>query len=868
VSVPRATMRLQFHRGFTFNDAIEIVPYIDRLNVSHLYASPILKARAGSMHGYDVVDPTLINPELGGEEAFRAFVGELRTRGLGIIVDIVPNHMAAGGDDNVWWLDVLQRGRQSAYAKFFDIDWNAPAVSGKLLVPFLGGPYADILASGDLKLVQNDHADRYELAYFQHRFPIRPQDRDEIADQSLTHFDGRTEPGRQRLRQLLEKQNYHLAWWKLANDTINWRRFFDINELAALRQEDDEVFAVTHQKILQLYAEGLIDGLRIDHVDGLSDPRAYCLKLRSRLEELSSQRPPELRGRPYIVVEKIFGAGEALPIDWRVDGTTGYDFMDQVSRVLHDRRGAMPLQQLWHKVSGRPEAFEEEEDIARRAILGRSFAAQLESVVEIVCAICGADPISYDVSRPSVRRVLVELLAHMRVYRTYARVGEASNVDNFHLDAAVIGASHSCLPSDRGMLNRVAAWVDGVSNTQEDAELRAEAIRKFQQLTAPLAAKAVEDTAFYRYGALLSRLDVGFHASSFGGDIQAFHEEMETRARTFPHSMLATATHDHKRGEDVRARLAVLSEMPDEWDAILGTWLDDAAPFLSTIEGKTAPSPGDATLLFQMIVAAWPLDLSHDDAQGCVAFAERLATWQMKALREAKLETDWSAPNVPYESAAKDFLTKLFEDDWLRKISAFVDKIAAAGAVNGLGQALLKLTVPGVPDLYQGTEFWDFSFVDPDNRRPVDFGARIRSLDEDVPWSTLVENWRDGRIKQTMIARTLAARRRWPELFEKGLYLPIDTRGPASAHLVAFARVHAGRVALVLCPRLSSGRFDGGLVARPRRWAGTELHLPQEFPLSRLRDAFTGATASVDGWVLEVAALLGHTPVALLFSEP
>ena len=868
MSIPRATMRLQFHRGFTFNDAIEIVPYIDRLNVSHLYASPILKARAGSMHGYDVVDPTMINPELGGEEAFRELVGELRARGLGIIVDIVPNHMAVGGDDNIWWLDVLQRGQESAYAKFFDIDWNAPALSGKLLVPLLGGPYADILASGDLKLVHNDHADRYELAYFQHRFPIRPEDRDEIQDQSLAHFDGRTEPGRQCLRQLLEKQNYHLAWWKLANDTINWRRFFDINELAALRQEDDEVFAVTHQKTFQLYAEGLIDGVRIDHVDGLSDPRAYCLKLRSRLDELSSQRPPELRGRPYIVVEKILGGGETLPTDWQTEGTTGYDFMDQVSRILHDRRGAMPLQKLWRGISGRPEAFEDEEDIARRAILRRSFAAQLESLVEILCAICGPDPISCDISRPSVRRVLVEILAHMGVYRTYARAGEASKADNLYLEAAIIGASHSCLPSDRGMLNRVAAWLDGISNTPGDVELQAEAIRKFQQLTAPLAAKAVEDTAFYRYGVLLSRLDVGFDASSFGGDIPAFHAEMETRAKTFPHSMLATATHDHKRGEDVRARLAVLSEMPDEWDTILRTWLNDAAPFFSTIEGKIAPSPGDAGLLFQTIVGAWPLELSHDDAQGCAAFAERLATWQVKALREAKLETDWSVPNASYESAAKDFLAKLFEGDWPRKISTFVDQIAAAGAVNGLAQALLKFTVPGVPDLYQGTEFWDFSLVDPDNRRPVDFGARMRSLDEDVPWATLVQNWRDGRIKQKMIVRILAERRHWPELFEKGSYLPIDTRGPASAHLVAFARIYAGRVVLVVFPRLSSGCLDDGLITASRHWMGTELLLPQAFPRSPLRDVFSGTVASIDGPVLEVAALLSHTPVALLFSEP
>lgn len=858
-------MRIQFHRDFTFNDAIEIIPYMDRLNVSHLYASPILKARAGSMHGYDVVDPTQINPELGGESAFRALVGVLRAKGLGLIVDIVPNHMAVGGDDNAWWLDVLQHGQQSSYAKFFDIDWNAPGLSGKILVPFLGGPYADIVASGDLKLVHNDNAGRYELSYFQHRFPIRPRDHDEIAKYSAAHFDGRTEPGRQHLHQLLEKQNYHLAWWKIANDTINWRRFFDINELAALRPEDDEVFEATHQKIFQLYANGLIDGVRIDHIDGLSDPGVYCRKLRSRLDQLTSKRPG-LRTRPYIVVEKILGAGESLPIEWRTDGTTGYDFMDQVARVLHDWHGAMPLQQLWHGISHRPETFLDEEEVARRAILARSFAAQLEGAVDSLCAISGSDLISHDVSRPAIRRVLVEILVHMRVYRTYARVGEALSADNVHLDAALAGAARSCLPSDRDMLRRVAAWLDGGSNTAGDVGRRAEAIRKFQQLTAPLAAKAVEDTAFYRYGALLSRLDVGFDAASFGGDIAAFHAEMETRLKIFPHAMLATATHDHKRGEDVRARLAVLSEMPAVWEASLCSWLDQAAPFFSTIEGKTAPSLADATLLFQMIVGAWPLDLSHEDAQGCAAFAERLVAWQMKALREAKLETDWSVPNASYESAAKDFLTNLFREGWPERIYAFVDRIAPAGALNGLTQTLLKLTVPGVPDLYQGTEFWDFSLVDPDNRRPVDFSARARSLNKDVTWSALVQNWRDGRIKQTMIARTLEARRRWPELFGAGAYLPIETHGPAAVHLIAFARIHEGRVALIVCPRLSSGRLDDGIVPVPRRWEGTELYLPQGFIFPPLRDAFGEAIVPGAAQVLEVASLLRHTPVALLFS--
>jgi malto-oligosyltrehalose synthase len=857
-------MRLQLHRDFKFVDAIKIIPYLDALNISHIYASPILKARAGSMHGYDVVDPTQINPELGGEQSFRDLIAALRARGLGLIIDIVPNHMAVGGDDNAWWLDLLQNGRTSAYAKFFDIDWSAPGLDGKIMAPFLGAPYAEVLAKGDLALT-NDTG-RYEAKYFQHRFPIRREDWNEIEMDSLAAFESKTAAGRLRLHQLLECQYYRLAWWKSANDAINWRRFFDINELAAIRCEDDDVFEATHQKIFQLYKEGLIDGVRIDHIDGLTDPRTYCHRLRTRLDALALHRPTGCSARPYIVVEKILGAGEKLPADWDCEGTTGYDFMDHVARVLHDRRGAAPLTQLWHVISGRPSEFFQEEDCARRESLARSFSAQLESLVGALSDVAKQDLASRDLAEPAIRRVVVEILVQMRVYRTYARPGSASKADEHHLAQAVQAALRSCLPADRDTLRIVADWLGGMRGTG-DQHLRAEAIRKFQQLSAPLAAKAVEDTAFYRRGALLSRLDVGFDPSQFGGDVKVFHHDMKGRAARFPHGMLATATHDHKRGEDVRARLAVLSEIPEVWETTLCRWLKEAAPLFSQFKGGHAPSKGSAAILLEMIIGAWPMDLRWDDASGCDAFEQRLGAWQSKALREAKLETDWVVPNERYENAARHFLNELFRVEWRQELSTFVNRIAAAGAVKGLSQTFLKLTCPGVPDLYQGTEFWDFSLVDPDNRRPVDFAGRAHSLGQGRSLAAITQEWRDGRIKQAIIARVLEMRRRQPELFQDGDYCSITVHGSNADGLIAFGRRQNGRVALIVAPRFSAALLDQDRIMIPSAyWDHAELELPAGVPTNHARNVLTGKIMSIRQRS-SIAYLLDDLPVALILFE-
>jgi (1->4)-alpha-D-glucan 1-alpha-D-glucosylmutase len=923
MTFPRATLRLQFHKSFTFEDGCRIVPYLASLHVSHIYASPILTARAGSMHGYDVIDPTRINPELGGEAGYLQLVAKLREAGLGIIVDIVPNHMAVGAG-NAWWFDVLQHGRGSRYAHYFDIDWEPDdhSLHGKVLVPVLGRPYGESLVNGAITLARNEALGRHKVRYFDHVFPIAPEQEPIIARLGLAAFDATEPRGRQRLHELLQRQHYRLAWWKTANDAINWRRFFDINELAAIRVEQEDVFDATHATLLRLFADGLIDGFRIDHVDGLSEPGAYCRRLRKRLEELAPNggRPPGAPvGHPYLIVEKILAPHEHLPDGWGVDGTSGYDFMDQVSQVIHDEAGARPLGRLWASVSGRSGAFENEAEECRRQILRASLSAPLETTVTALHRLAARDLSTRDLARPAIRRALIELLAHLRVYRTYADADSQSPRDEKWLAEALAGAKRTCSRADRETVEQVARLLAPDADSVAPRDLRARAIRRFQQLSSPLAAKAIEDTAFYRYGRLLSRNDVGFDPAQLGGDISAFHRQCSIRAKSFPHSMLATATHDHKRGEDVRARLAVLSEIADDWSTALERWMEMARPFFEEAGGNTdlqnhrpviarrrsrrsnsestartlpprtrgfatlamtvndsagwynsVPSRGDAAMLFQMIVGAWPPTLSVEDRKGCSALGERLAVWQQKALREAKLATDWLAPDERYEAAARRFLMRVFASPLIADIAAFADRIAPAGAANGLAQILLKLTAPGVPDIYQGTEFWDLSLVDPDNRRAVDFEARTAALASNAPIASLASAWRDGRVKQAIIRDVLKIRKALPDLFSAGDYIPLQAEGPAANHVLGFARRHQDCIAITavcrLVARLPTPAEDA-LPHATEAWGETALRLPDEFMPDKYYDVFAGTETAPRGGSLPVAQMLQALPVALLMSR-
>ncbi|MFC7053476.1 malto-oligosyltrehalose synthase [Hansschlegelia quercus] len=848
---PRATMRLQFHKDFPFENAIPLAPYLKALGVSHLYSSPILTARAGSMHGYDVIDPTTVNPELGGEEGFRKLVAALREQGLGIIVDIVPNHMAVGKDDNAWWLDVLTYGRGSRFGHFFDIDWEPadPALHGKILVPTLGPTYGEALSSGDLKITREGKRGGLAIRYADHLFPLRPEDRQEIEDSGLEAYDGTTPEGEAKLHALLEKQNWRLASWTVAGDEINWRRFFDVNELAGLRIGDPAVFEATHETLLNLYAEGLIDGFRVDHIDGLADPGLYARRLREHLEERQKERPGALSEQPaYLVIEKILGPGERLATDWKVDGASGYDFMDEVSMLEHASSGQETLSAFWAEISGRPASFHDEEEIARREILDRSFSAQLDQATIALHDLARLDYRTRDTSKASIRRALIELLAHFPAYRTYASptLGRTEG-DKPIFATALEKARETILPADAPILDLLDNWLGGEPSPPEQVVARDKAIQRFQQLSAPVAAKAVEDTAFYRYGKLLSRTDVGFDVATFAIDVPTFHEKMQERAKTFPEAMLTTSTHDHKRGEDVRARLAVLSEIPDEWIAAVERWRAMAEPF----RDGDKPSAADEQILYQTLVGAWPHDLKTDDAKGLKTFAERIAGWQQKALREAKLQTDWTAPNEAYENAAQGLLSTLLtgSDAALRTdIAAFAARIGPAGAANGLLQMLLKLTVPGVPDIYQGTEFWDLSLVDPDNRRPVDYDARRAALDRRETAATAAAHWADGAVKQAIAAAALGLRAKRPKLFAAGAYVPLEITGPSAGDVVAFARALNDDAAIVIGLRCIANRLsaDGSLSLKPEVLQDHHIAIPRAHVGRQTIDLATGRSLALE----------------------
>ncbi|MEO9189391.1 MAG: malto-oligosyltrehalose synthase, partial [Acetobacteraceae bacterium] len=818
-----------------------------RLGVSHLYASPILMARAGSMHGYDVVDPTRVNPELGGEDGFRGMVAALRSEHLGLIVDIVPNHMAIS-PENAWWQDMLRLGRSSPHGDVFDIDWHPQnaLLDNKVLLPVLGKPYGEAL--DDIRLMHG--ASGQEVHYFDNAFPIRPEDAAEISALGLEAYDAADAAGRARLHRLLERQHYRLAFWRTAGDDINWRRFFDINELAGVRVEVPRVFEATHATLFRLYAEGLIDGVRVDHVDGLADPRAYCRRLRARLTELKRERPA------YLVVEKILGVGESLALDWQVDGTSGYDFMNDVSAVQHDPDAAPALSSLWASLSGRSAAFEPEEIEARHETLDRGFGGQLDACVDALYRVALLGLATRDVSRAAVRRTVIALLAHFPAYRGYATQDQRPAGDQAVYARALEGAHAERDLARPEVVARIVGWL-----CAPDGPVRQAAATRFQQLSAPVAAKAVEDTAFYRYGRLLSRNDVGFDAARLGIRPGEFHRRAHARGTQFPDAMLATATHDHKRGEDVRARLAALSECPDEWGAALHGWIGRNARYRAQ---AGAPSAGDEVMLYQMIVGAWPTTLTAEDRPGRHAFTERLAGWQEKALHEAKLRTSWTSPDAGYEQAARAFLDAVMGDDgFAAEAATFADRLGPAGAVNGLAQAVLKLTVPGVPDLYQGTEFWDQSLVDPDNRRPVDFPARIAALEAAEPPAVLAGAWRDGRVKQAVIARVLALRRRSPGLFVGGDYTPLTVEGPCAERVIAFARRSDDTALMVVVPRLVFGLMTGDGIAIPRAaWGGTTV-LPPAWLEGRVwRDVIGGSERRM-GASVSVGEILERVPVAV-----
>ncbi|KVG25951.1 malto-oligosyltrehalose synthase [Burkholderia diffusa] len=914
---PRATLRLQLHAGFTFDDAAAHADYFARLGVSHLYLSPITTAEPGSTHGYDTVDHRAIRGELGGEAGFRRLVDALRARGLGVIVDIVPNHMGVGGASNGWWNDVLEWGPASPYARYFDIDWHPPdaALDGKVLLPCLGAPYGDALTAGDITLGADPSTGRFFIACPGRTLPVnvathadilrianradlnalaerfdaasargstRIADahkalRDYAAAQGPHAFDAilrGADPRRARsracLHRLLERQHYRLAWWRTAADELNWRRFFDIATLAAVRVEDETVFDAVHALPLELHAAGFIDGLRVDHVDGLADPRAYCRRLHARL---AAQRDK----RPYVVVEKILAPGETLREDWRVDGTTGYDFMNDVAALLHDPAGAAPLAAHWAAVSGSARSFAQEAVAGKRRVLTRQLAGEHERVARALHRIARAAPATRDISRIAIHRVLGELAVHLPVYRMYPTPGDEPTGADRRVLAHAYGAACAAIdPSDRYALDRVAGWLGlpGTRVPRADAAALHAARVAFAQLTAPLAAKGVEDTANYRYGRLLSRNEVGADAGDFSLSRGAFHARNRRRARTVPHTLVATATHDHKRGEDARARLAVLSEVPDLWRAVSLDWSALNQPRRGAAHRDLAwtPAPCAEAMLYQTLVGCWPPGLAPDDAAGLAALTERVVRWQTKALREAKQHTDWLAPNADYERACEAFVRAILTPhgmgDFVHRLHAFIARIAPAGVVNSLAQAALRMASPGVPDLYQGTESWDHSLVDPDNRRDVPF-AKLAAERVDEPVAAYLRDWPDARVKRALVERMLALRTRWPATFADGAYVPLRVRGKLGRHAVAFARRDETATVVVAVTRLAC-RLLGEAPAlprvEPREWGDTAVIVPRGAGERWIDCLGDGSEVAAPDGVMRLDRCLAALPVAVLVS--
>jgi (1->4)-alpha-D-glucan 1-alpha-D-glucosylmutase len=1014
MQVPLSTYRVQLNGEFTFADALAIVPYLAELGVGALYTSPILCATPGSMHGYDVTDYSGLNPEIGGEADLRALADALRQRGMGLIVDVVPNHMGIAGGANAWWQDVLENGQTSLYAAFFDIDWRPlkEELRGKILLPILGEPYGVVLERGELQLEYANGA--FTVRYFATPLPIAPPTYPMIltpvvarlgetlaADdprlqelQSIVTAFERLPPQNERdperlaerrreqvvakrrladvtiasaevraalaetvraingeasdprsfdaLDRLLDAQSYRLSSFRTAGEEINYRRFFAINELAAVRQEVPEVFAAAHALLLRLIDEGVVTGLRIDHPDGLWDPASYFRELQEA-ERPSPPYPPlpsktgeggtatvrsgsllpapreeglGMRGGPgglgtrmlmgesddgvelaerlplYVVVEKILEPGEVLPIDWEVAGTVGYEFARVTTGLLVAMANRRAFDDLYTRFTGERRSFAAIAYSAKDLMLRTALASETNVLARALNRISEQNRRTRDFTLSSLRHALREVIASFPIYRTYiacegseggtegGQRGDAGGEgDRRAIPRAVALAKRHNPASDPTVFdfleNVLLLRDDGSLNETERAE-RCRFVMKFQQLTGPVMAKGVEDTAFYIYNRLIALNEVGGDPAAFGVSVANFHRQSAERLRRWPYGLLASSTHDTKRSEDARARIAVLSERPREWRSALNRWTRLTCRHKTRVEGEAAPDRNDEYLFYQTLLGAWPWGMTTPD----VAFVDRIEAFMVKAVREAQVHTSWINPDPAYEEALRRFVRGALDvagpNAFLDDLAALRTVVAQVGAVNALAQQLLKLTAPGVPDLYQGSELWDQSLVDPDNRRPVDYAHRaklLRQLHRQRPSPALARallaRQDDGRVKLYLTWRTLTYRRDHPELFARGEYLPLTAAGPAAEHVVAFARRADDEEAIVVVPRLASALTRGNSPAPLGRetWGETRLPLPAA-PGTRYRDIFSGgiieAEPAGDEAVLALGEVFAHFPFALL----
>jgi (1->4)-alpha-D-glucan 1-alpha-D-glucosylmutase len=960
--IPLATYRLQLNRDFTFVQATAIVPYLSALGISHCYISPCLKARSGSMHGYDIVDHNSFNPEIGSAEEFDRFVATLHEHGMGLILDIVPNHMAVMGSDNAWWIDVLENGEASAYANFFDIDWRPlkDELHGKVLVPVLHDHYGAVLESGEIKVVFHSARGEFDVTYRDHRFPVDPKEYPRIlqrcADMSASnlgdqnpgepdpsernpdvlefpslvtafrHLPARQETSSDRiaernrdkeihkhrfaelcarspeitacinravdainghpndpasfneLHELIKAQTFRLANWRVASDDINYRRFFDINDLAGICMENENVFQATHRLILELVAEGKVDGLRIDHPDGLYDPAQYFERLKNSIADAVKDSGRAETGSHYVVIEKILTGSERLRAEWPVCGTTGYDFANLVNGLFVDPAAVARLDGIYRRFVDDEIEFDQLAYDCRKLIVRVALASELNVLANQLARIALCKRKTCDFTLNNLRDALMEVVASFPVYRTYVTPSGISEDDTRYIRRAVTLAKQRSPAADTSVFDFVGEVLPTrIAEGQDPAYRNAVTTfaMKFQQFSSPVMAKGLEDTAFYRYNRLVSPNEVGGDLHRFGTSVREFHDANQERLRDWPHTMLAGSTHDSKRSEDVRARINVLSEISPMWGLRVREWRRLNRSHKSQVNGVAAPSPNDEYLLYQTLVGAWPAE-SLGDPNDEIAFRERIENYMLKAIREAKENTSWINQNAAYEAAVLSFVRALLnpaaDNRFLEDFVPFQRRIARIGLWNSLSQTLLRLTCPGVPDIYQGNELWNFSLVDPDNRHPVDY-VRSREIFENLKrWGSapdtssigsLMTTPEDGRVKSYLIWKTLCLRQQHAAAFQQGEYLPLPVAGAKAGHVVAFVRRFEGAAVLVVAPHLISGLLsDTDLPPIGSQiWEDTQVVRPLGLG-KKSQNVFTGEVAGLETEI-SVSKLLAEFPAAL-----
>jgi (1->4)-alpha-D-glucan 1-alpha-D-glucosylmutase len=912
-AIPIATYRVQLTANFDFDDAAAIVPYLKGLGITHLYASPFMKARKGSTHGYDIVDHTKINPELGGEAGLERLSQALKAHDLGLILDFVPNHVGVHFADNPWWLDVLEWGPASPHAVSFDIDWDILPYRARagVLLPIIGSSYGQALERGEIELRYGADEGNFSAWYFEHRLPIAPERYSEIlrnvvkeagAEDSTagkhildlaSRYRGLRHPNRKEspafkaelkgiagaadliargldayragpdrasqtlaLHHLLERQHYRLGHWRLASSDINYRRFFDINTLAGLRVEDAGTFDAIHRLVKKLIAAGRLQGLRLDHIDGLRDPAQYFQRLRRLIREAQGTDIKPF----YVVIEKILGEHETLHPFTGIHGTTGYEWLNAITQLLVDDKGLEPLGEVWRQISNTSPKLEPVLKEAKRRVLETLLTSEFTVLSRLLARIAGGHYSTRDYSADSLRQALELYILHFPVYRTYVTLSGPTESDRALISETIEKARADWFAADDGIFDflRDTLTMDLIKPGR--APHSAPRVRRFalkvQQFTGPVMAKSLEDTSFYRYHRLLALNEVGGNPSAKALSVNAFHESMKVRAREWPHGMTATATHDTKRGEDARARLIALSELPGEWTSAVARWKVLNAPHL-VIDGEMrAPSGTFEYMLYQALLGAWPSNEPDD------SFVERMQAYALKAAREGKQETSWLNPNEAYEKGLGTFIARILDRsvsaEFLNSLGTLGRRVALMGALNSLSQITLKATMPGVPDFYQGTEFWDLSLVDPDNRRAVDFAERAAVLAsiETPDWASLAQNWSNGHLKLAWTRQLLKLRTQLADVFAHGDYQPLEVSGPHSDHVIAFAWRHGRDAALTVVAKSFAAFSQGGRVwPRPEAFDGT---------LSLKGYSVEGIEGEAGAAEVPLSALFQHLPVTVL----